>query len=113
MKNSFVINDGMSIDDYFKNEAQRIIVSPVFLATPPRVPAAGDGLIKALGSVLNLSILVLSPRMLPLVSSLLGSIASTARCLCSLVISFPNVSMNVLLPAPGTPVIPILIDLEL
>ncbi len=26
-KNSFVINDGMSIEDYFKNEAQRTIVS--------------------------------------------------------------------------------------
>jgi len=26
-KNSFVINDGMSIEDYFKNEAQRVIVS--------------------------------------------------------------------------------------
>jgi small subunit ribosomal protein S9 len=25
-KNSFVINDGLSIDDYFKSEAQRIIV---------------------------------------------------------------------------------------
>ena len=25
-KNSFLINDGMSIDDYFKNEAQRVIV---------------------------------------------------------------------------------------
>ena len=25
-KNSFEINDGMSIDDYFKNEAQRVIV---------------------------------------------------------------------------------------
>jgi small subunit ribosomal protein S9 len=25
-KNSFVINDGMTIDDYFKNEAQRVIV---------------------------------------------------------------------------------------
>ncbi len=26
-KNSFIINDGKTIDDYFKNEAQRIIVS--------------------------------------------------------------------------------------
>ena len=25
-KNSFVINDGLSIEDYFKNEAQRVIV---------------------------------------------------------------------------------------
>ena len=93
--------------------SQSMIVSRVFLATPPSVPAAGEGLIKALGSMLNLSILVLSPRILPRVCSLLGSIASTARVLPLVVRSFPKVSMKVLFPAPGTPVIPILIDLAL
>lgn len=48
-KNSFVINDGMSIDDYFKNEAQRVIVGeavavaklPHNLAVTVRVSGGG------------------------------------------------------------------------
>ncbi len=49
---------------------------------------------------------VLSPRMLPFDRSLLGSIASTAIRCPSPVRCFPKLSMNVLFPAPGTPVMP-------
>ena len=90
--------------------SQRITVSLVFLATPPSEPALGLGRMNALGSLQRVSILVLSPRILPLLFSLLGSIASTAS-LCPLeVTKLPNASMKVLFPAPGTPVMPILID---
>ena len=65
---------------------------------------------KALGSLQRVSIRVLSPRILPLLFSLLGSIARTASLCPFDVIKLPKASMNVLLPAPGTPVIPILID---
>ena len=52
----------------------------------------------------------MSPRILPFVCSLLGSIVSTASFLPSPVKCNPKVSIKVLFPAPGTPVIPILID---
>ena len=50
---------------------------------------------------------VLSPKILPLLRSLLGSMASTASLppyfsnTCN-----PNTSIDVLLPAPGTPLMP-------
>jgi hypothetical protein len=54
---------------------------------------------------------VLSPRMLPPVTSLEGSTASTAT-LCPASTSFmPRASTKVLLPAPGVPVTPRRIDL--
>ena len=86
--------------------SQRITVSRVFLATPPSEPALGLGRIKALGSLQRVSIRVLSPRILPLLFSLLGSIASTASLCPFDVMKLPNASMNVLFPAPGTPVMP-------
>ena len=85
-----------------------MIISLVFLATPPRLPADGLGRIKALGSFARVSIRVLSPRILPFVFSLVGSIASTAN-LCPIEVSFtPSASIVVLFPTPGTPVIPTL-----
>ena len=91
--------------------SHKITVSLVFLATPPSEPALGLGRINALGSLHRVSIRVLSPRILPLLFSELGSMASTAS-LCPLdVMKLPKASMNVLFPAPGTPVIPILMDL--
>ena len=48
-------------------------------------------------------ILVLSPKILPPVFSLLGSIAKTATFLPLLVRNFPNDSIKVLFPTPGTP----------
>ena len=90
--------------------SHNIIVCRVFFATPPNEPAEGEGLIKALGSFANSSILVLSPRMLPFVISLLGSTAKTAILRPSLVTYLPNDSIKVLFPTPGTPVTPILID---
>ena len=50
---------------------------------------------------------VLSPRMLPPVSGLVGSTASTATFLPVSIKLQPNASMKVLLPTPGTPVMPV------
>src|ERR1700678_3252035 len=80
--------------------------SLVARATPPRVPAVGDGRTKAAGSVASLVMRVLSPRMLPPLRVDDGSTASTAtRCPWSM--SWPpRASMKVDLPTPGTPVMP-------
>ena len=51
--------------------------------------------------------------MLPLDCWEVGSIASTATFLPIVVRKLPKASMNVLLPTPGTPVIPILTDFPL
>ena len=83
------------------------IVSRLLRATPPRVPPAGEGLMYASCRLDRVPILVLSPRMEPLVTELVGSTDSTAT-LCPLSHSIlPKASIIVLLPAPGTPVIPI------
>src|SRR3984957_8545212 len=80
--------------------------SLVARATPPRVPAVGDGRTKAAGSVASLVMRVLSPRMLPPVRVDDGSTASTAtRCPWS-ISRPPRASMKVDLPTPGTPVMP-------
>jgi hypothetical protein len=49
---------------------------------------------------------VLSPKMLPFERSLEGSMASTASLFPLLIRCMPKASMEVLFPAPGTPVIP-------
>ena len=61
---------------------------------------------KALSLTESFSIRVLSARMLPPVRGLLGSTASTATRSPFCVSIMPKLSMKVLLPAPGTPVIP-------
>ena len=86
------------------------MVSRVFLATPPKEVPEADGRIKALLFLTNSSILVLSPKILPLVILLLGSTAKTATFLFSVVRCVPKASIKVLLPTPGTPVIPILTE---
>ncbi|MBA7564993.1 hypothetical protein ES708_06662 [subsurface metagenome] len=86
--------------------SHKIMVSLVFLATPPNEPAVGEGRINALGSAASFSILVLSPIILPLERALLGSMAKTASFLSNPVTYVPSASINVLLPTPGTPVIP-------
>ena len=91
--------------------SQSRIVSRVLRATPPSEPALGLGRMKAFGSWQRVSIRVLSPRMLPLVFSELGSMASTASLCPHEVIYDPKASMKVLFPAPGTPVMPIRIVL--
>ena len=88
-----------------------MILSRVFCATPPKEFPEGEGLINAFLSVTNCSILVLSPKIEPLFTELLGSTASTATFLPCAVKCFPKASINVLFPTPGTPVIPILIEL--
>ena len=82
------------------------MVSLVLRATPPRLPADGLGRMKALFSTDSLFMRVLSPRILPLLRSEDGSIANTAKCFPILQSSVPIASINVDLPAPGTPVIP-------
>ena len=87
--------------------SQRIIVSRVFRATPPKEPAEGLGRMNESGCTASFSMRVLSPRMLPLVRSLEGSMANTAsRPPFSRRMWMPNSSMLVDLPAPGTPLMP-------
>ncbi len=88
------------------------MVSRVRRATPPKCPRAGEGRMKARSSTLSRSMRVLSPRMLPPEMGLDGSTLRTAtrsprwriRCM-------PRASMKVLLPTPGTPVMPTRRDL--
>ena len=61
---------------------------------------------KALGSRASCSMRVLSPRMLPRLMLLLGSTASTATFFPWRQSQVPKASMSELLPAPGTPVMP-------
>ena len=86
------------------------IVSRVLRATPPRDPAEGEGRMKMSGLDDMLSMRVLSPRIEPPLRSELGSMASTARRWCSDTTMLPTASMNVDLPAPGTPVMPMRTD---
>ena len=82
------------------------MVSRLFRATPPRVPPAGEGRIKASFLRERVPILVLSPRIDPLVTELVGSTESTATLCPASQSILPKTSIIVLLPAPGTPVIP-------
>ena len=83
------------------------IASRVRWATPPSEPPEGDGRMKARSSWARLSMRVLSPRMLPPVTGLLGSTASTAtRWPFDQQCRPRSVSMKVLLPTPGGPVMP-------
>ena len=93
---------------YFEDST---IVSRVLRATPPRLPADGLGRINALLSTESWFIRVLSPRILPLLRSEDGSMASTASFLPIWHRRVPMASMKVDLPAPGTPVIPKRIEL--
>ena len=86
------------------------MVSLLFRATPPSDVPEGEGRIKALSSFTKSSILVLSPKIEPLLKLLLGSTAKTAIFLPCDVKKVPKVSIKVLFPTPGTPVIPILTD---
>ena len=86
--------------------SRTIIVSLVDRVTPPRVPALGDGRTKAEESFERRGMRVLSPRMLPPVTVLVGSTARTATRWPSAVSIEPRASMKVLLPTPGTPVMP-------
>ncbi len=61
----------------------------------------------ASGATARRCIRVLSPRIEPPETWLVGSIASTATRLPAAIRRVPSSSMNVDLPTPGTPVIPI------
>lgn len=67
----------------------------------------GEGRTNAAGSTASRSMRVLSPRIDPPVRLDDGSTASTATRNPSEVSSVPNASMNVDLPTPGTPLMPI------
>src|ERR1017187_6167767 len=83
------------------------MVSRVRRATPPKCPPDGEGRMNAPSSIESRSIRVLSPRMLPPESGLYGSTVRPARrSPQSRMTYIPNASMKVLLPTPGTPVIP-------
>jgi hypothetical protein len=87
--------------------SQRSMVSLLLRATPPSTPPEGEGRMKALAWRESDSMRVLSPRMLPPVTLLLGSTARTATRWPRSQSRVPNASIRVLLPAPGTPVTPI------
>ena len=88
--------------------SQIIIASFVDLATPPSVEPDAVGRIKACSRTDKRSIRVLSPNMLPFELSLEGSILKTATFFPAFTNPTPKDSIKVLLPTPGTPVIPIL-----
>ena len=83
------------------------MASRVKRPTPPSVPDEGDGRTKALSLTDSLGIRVLSPSMDPPLITELGSTVSTATELPQWIMCPPSVSMNVDLPAPGGPVMPI------
>ena len=58
------------------------------------------------GSAARRGMRLLSPRMLPPLRALEGSTASTATRWPPSISRIPRASMRVLLPTPGTPVIP-------
>ncbi len=71
-KNSFVINDGMSIDDYFKTETQRVIVGqslalaklPHNLAVSVRVSGGGvNSQAEAIRHALARIIILMNPEL--------------------------------------------------
>ena len=86
--------------------SQSSMVSRVRRATPPTESPAGEGRMKARASRLSRSMRVLSPRMLPPDRLLEGSMVSTATAWPLSTSTQPSASMNVLLPTPGTPVMP-------
>ena len=87
------------------------IVSRDVRAIPPRFPDAGLGRINTRSCVAISGIRVLSPKILPRDRLLDGSTANTAIFSPRSSHRRPIASINVLFPTPGTPVIPILIDL--
>ena len=86
--------------------SQRSRTSRVQAATPPRQVPAGEGRMKASGVRANCSIRVLSPRMEPPVTRLVGSTASTATRWPRAITCSPRASMKVDLPTPGAPLMP-------
>ncbi len=82
------------------------MVSRVLAATPPSVPEAGEGRMKALASVASRAMRVLSARIEPPVRRDDGSTASTATLWPCRVSIVPSASMVVDLPTPGEPVMP-------
>ena len=87
--------------------SQTSIASRVLLATPPSVPPAGLGRMKARSCAESRSIRVLSPRIEPPDRLDEGSTASTATRWPAAIHCRPSASMKVDLPTPGTPEMPI------
>ena len=87
------------------------MLSRVFRATPPKVVPAADGRIKTDSKTDNSSMRVLSPKILPPLEALEGSMVRMATFIPLFTKTLPKASINVLFPTPGTPVIPIRIAL--
>ena len=75
-------------------------------ATPPSVPAEGEGRMKASGSTDSVAMRVLSPSTEPPVRTDDGSTARTPTRWPEPVSRVPSASMNVDFPTPGTPEMP-------
>ena len=86
------------------------IASRVRRATPPRVPPAGEGRMKAFASPASRVMRVLSPRIEPPPSREEGSTASTASRWPRDRTCRPKLSMKVDLPTPGAPEMPMRIE---
>ena len=86
--------------------SRTVIDCMVARATPPSVPAVGDGRMYASGLVESLAMRVLSPSTDPPVRMLDGSTASTPTLWPSETSHDPSASMKVDLPTPGTPEMP-------
>jgi hypothetical protein len=80
--------------------------SRVCSATPPRLPDAGVGRMKASSRCESSSMRVLSPRIEPPCTLDEGSTASTAMRWPRAIRNMPSASMKVDLPTPGTPEMP-------
>eukprot|EP01139_Manchomonas_bermudensis_P006552 Amastigsp_a177488_33.p2 type:complete len:230 gc:universal Amastigsp_a177488_33:381-1070(+) len=86
------------------------MASEVLRATPPRMPRDGVDRMNAFGFRLSSVIRVRSPRIDPPVRADDGSTARTARRSSRSASQLPKPSMNVDLPTPGAPEIPMRSD---
>ena len=84
-----------------------LTASPAFWDRPPRLPRVAIERTKIPSSAVRSIILIRSPKIAPPEYGLVGSIATIPTVLPRLRYSLANLSVRVLLPAPGGPVIPI------
>ncbi len=79
---------------------------PVASEIPPRLPLAPIDLMNTPGSLFRSDILTLSPSIAPPVKGLVGSMAITPTLFPSRLMDLTSLSVRVLFPAPGGPVMP-------
>ena len=88
------------------NASISLTASPAFWDKPPRLPRVAIERTKMPSSEDRSSILIRSPRIAPPENGLVGSTAIMPTVLPRLRNSLASLSVKVLLPAPGGPVIP-------